>query len=112
MVILPKQLVVYMVQDLVQADSDRVELNVVTEQMNLQTEFINKQNEILEVFANKNDKLNEAYMLCSDDRNDKELQLRDAINKARRVRTQRNYALLFAVSMAGLIVLANYNRIQ
>ena len=101
-----------MVQDLVQADSDRVELNVVTEQMNLQTEFINKQNEILEVFANKNDKLNEAYMLCSDDRNDKELMLRDALNKNKRVRTQRNYALLFAISMAGLIVLANYNKFE
>ena len=112
MVILPKQLVVYMVQDLVQADSDRVELGIVTEQMNLQNEFINKQNEILEVFANKNDRLNEAYMLCSDDRNDKELQLRDAINKARRIRGQRNIAILSCIAMAGLIVLANYTKLD
>jgi len=101
-----------MVQDLVQADSDRVELGIVTEQMQLQNEFINKQNEILEVFAGKNVKLNEAYQLCSDDRNDKEIALRDERERTRRVRGQRNIAVLFAIAMAGVIVLANYNGIR
>jgi len=94
-----------MVQDLVQADSDRVELNVVSEQLNLQTEFINKQNQILEVFANKNDRLNEAYQLCSDDRNDKELALRDERERTRRVRAQRNIAVITTIALGALITL-------
>jgi hypothetical protein len=68
LVLIPKQLVIYMLQDLVQADSDRVELDLASQQMQLQNELILKQSEMVTVLQNRVTILTQTYQTCQTDR--------------------------------------------
>ena len=68
LVLLPKNLVIYMLQDLVQADSDRVELRLSNEQILNQQEFILQQTELIMTQQERHKKCIDLNMMVEEDR--------------------------------------------
>lgn len=68
LVLLPKNLVIYMLQDLVQADSDRVELKLSNEQILNQQEFILKQTELIMTQQERHKQCIELNKMIEEDR--------------------------------------------
>ncbi len=75
LVLLPKNLVVYMLQDLTQADSDRVELKLLEQNVNLQNELILKQRDVIIRLSSQCDIYKETYEMCSTNRDSIEQEL-------------------------------------
>jgi hypothetical protein len=105
LVLIPKQLVVYMLQDLVQADSDRVELQLSAEQVALQNDLIAKQTEMVNILQKRITILTETYNTCTTDRDSLFVQYVELTKKHRRLKKSRNFWSSLAGVFGGLFAI-------
>lgn len=102
---LPKQLVTYMLQDLAQCDSDRVELTVLRAQSDLKDSILRQQTRAIEHMQIKNTSMKEAYDLCTEDRTAMEVAVKDKDRQLKRARFVRNVSLGLSTVLAVILFL-------
>lgn len=102
---LPKQLVTYMLQDLSQCDSDRVELVIMRAQSDLKDSIARQQSRAIEHLQIKNTSMREAYEMCQEDRTAMEVAVKDSDRRLKRAKTVRNISIGLSTVLAVILFL-------
>ena len=102
--VISKQLVVWLLQDLAQCDSDREELNLLRKQDNLNNEVIESQTAIIKKVTAQYRDMKAAYDTCFDAKSDKEIDLHLSQSKVIKITKQRNYLLAGLAAVVGLFI--------
>ena len=101
---LPKQLVTYMLQDLSQCDSDRVELVILRSQSDLKDSLAVQQSRAIEHLQIKNQSMREAYDMCVEDRTALEVAFKDSDRRIKRARTWSAVGWILSTVLIGALV--------
>lgn len=101
---LPKQLVTYMLQDLSQCDSDRVELVILRAQSDLKDSLAVQQSRAIEHLQIKNTSMREAYDMCVEDRTAMEVAVKDSDRRIKRARRWSAVGWILSTVLIGALV--------
>ena len=101
---IPKQLVTYMLQDLSQCDSDRVELLVMRAQSDLKDSVMKQQAKALEHLQIKYVSMKEAYDMCIEDRTALEVAAKDCDRRVKRARRWSAAGWILSTVLVGALV--------
>lgn len=103
---LNKQLVIWMLQDLTQADNDRLERDLLAERATLQDSFITKQREAIDALRRKNADMNELNKSITEHRDQLEIDLKDKTADHQRAVRARRAWMYAALGMFGYAILS------
>lgn len=103
-VVIPKHLAVYMLQDLSQCDSDRVELAVLRAQADLQNQLLEQTKRAIEHLQMRNTTQKEAYDMCVEDRTALEVAARDCDRRVKRARRWSTVGWMLSTVLVGVLV--------
>lgn len=101
---IPKQLAIYMLQDLSQCDSDRVELTVLRAQSDLKDSLAKQQLLAIQHLQLKNTSMREAYDMCQEDRTALEVAVKDCDRRIKRARTWSTVSWILSTVLVGALV--------
>ena len=105
LVVLPKNLVIYMLQDLTQADSDRVELHLLEQNRQVQNELIGKQTAYMKMLNTQLTDALESYRLISIDNDSLEWTIREVQKENVKHKKQKNLFMTSSGILALLLLL-------
>lgn len=103
-VLLSKQLVVWMLQDLAQCDGDREELNLLRERDSLHTDVIERQTAIIKKVNAQYRDVKAASDSCYDAKGNIEIDLHLSQKKVTMITRQRNYLMAGLAAVIGLFL--------
>lgn len=102
-VLISKQLVVWMLQDLAQCDGDREELNLLRERDSLHTDVIERQTAIIKKVTQQYKDVKASSDSCYDAKGMMEVDLHLSQKKVTKITRQRNYLMAGLAAVVGLL---------